>query len=113
MRGEIWRVDLGPVKGSEMDGEHYVIVLSQDNLGILNLKVCVPITSASSGKTQIWHVALNPDSKNNLDHASVADVLNLRSLSGDRFMQKLGVLAANDLQEVLATVAIVIGYSEW
>jgi mRNA interferase MazF len=43
-RGEIWLVDLDPTRGSEMKKTRLVLVISSDALGVLPVKLGVPIT---------------------------------------------------------------------
>ncbi len=43
-RGEIWRVDFDPTIGVEMNKKRPAVVISTDNIGVLPLRVVVPIT---------------------------------------------------------------------
>ena len=43
-RGELWLIDLEPTIGAEIKKTRPVIIVSSDTIGILPLKVIVPIT---------------------------------------------------------------------
>ena len=44
-RSEIWRVQLNPTRGAEMQKERPALVLSSDALGKLPIKLVAPITA--------------------------------------------------------------------
>ena len=46
-QGEVWLVELGQTRGAEMEKTRPAIVLSDDNTGVLPLRVVVPPVSAS------------------------------------------------------------------
>lgn len=48
-RGEVWLVDLDPTRGAEMRKTRLVLVLSSDALGVLPIKLGVPITEWQTG----------------------------------------------------------------
>jgi mRNA interferase MazF len=43
-RGEVWRINLDPTVGAEIRKTRPVIIINDDEIGILPLKVVVPIT---------------------------------------------------------------------
>jgi mRNA interferase ChpB len=44
-RGDIWHVDLNPIKGREQAGPRYILVLSPSAFNQLGIVLAVPITS--------------------------------------------------------------------
>ena len=44
-RGDIWRADLEPTRGDEINKMRPVVVISDDDIGALNLRVVVPVTN--------------------------------------------------------------------
>lgn len=73
-RGEIWLVGLDPTLGAEIQKTRPALVVSDDQLGILPLRVIVPITDWKPHyKTVLWLVELLPDSENHLSKSSAAD----------------------------------------
>ena len=43
-RGEIWQVNLDPTIGAEIQKSRPAVIVSDDSIGILPLKVIVPVT---------------------------------------------------------------------
>ncbi len=106
-RGEVWRVCLVPTVGDEIQKTRPCVGLSADGIGRLRLKTIVPIT-APAKEQALWHVPIVPHSSNGLSKPSVADALQIRSLSHNRFVTKLGRLTAQQMDGVAAAVAIVL-----
>ncbi len=86
---EIWMVDFNPTKGQEISKLRPAIVVNDQRLGKLNLRVVVPITDV---KSNVWHHEIMPSKANGLSKNSAADCFQLKSLSCDSFVKKLGVL---------------------
>ena len=106
-RGEVWKVCLDPTVGDEMQKTRPCVVISADGIGRLRLKTIVPIT-APAREQALWHVPLPPHSSNGLSKPSVADALQIRSLSHNRFVSRMGGLTAQQMDDVAAAVAIVL-----
>lgn len=110
-RGEVWLVDFDPTRGAEIRKIRPAVVISSDNIGKLPLKLVVPITDWKSHYAHIqWFVQLLPNSTNGLVKESGADAFQIKSLSTDRFVRKVGVLSAVELKEVTAAIAACIEY---
>jgi mRNA interferase MazF len=78
------------------------VVTSRDALGVLALRVVVPVTAWQDRFQGCdWLVRVEPDSANNLDKPSAADALQVRSISTRRFVRRLGQLTDADLIRVL------------
>ncbi len=107
MQGEIWRVDFAPKVGDEIDKKRPVLVVSSNSIGRLRLKVVVPITDPAAS-TQSWHVPLKPDKSNGLTKSSIADCFQVKSISNDRFIAKLGELSEEDMDEIKVCLAKVL-----
>jgi len=109
VRGEVWRVEFDPVKGDEIRKSRPAIVISSDAFKPLKTKLVVPLTSWQ-GKFAIsqWMVKIVADASNGLDHDSAADALQLRCVSYERFVIKLGTVPASVVDEITAAIAIVI-----
>jgi len=57
-----------------------------------------------------WMVKIVADDSNGLDHDSAADALQLRCVSYERFITKLGMIQASVLDEIATAIAIVIEF---
>ena len=63
------------------------------------MKLVVPVTDPTA-KKQKWHVALNPSPDNGLDKKSFADCFQVKSISKNRFVKKLGYLDENEISDI-------------
>ena len=111
-RGEIWTIDFDPTKGSEVKKVRPAVVISSDRLGVLPVKLVVPFTDWKqnfSGK--VWMVKVDKSSSNGLTKTSTADALQARAVSLERFVKPIGKLESDVLEQVVASLAILIEYS--
>ncbi|CAN2042772.1 mRNA interferase [Candidatus Magnetomoraceae bacterium gMMP-15] len=99
--GEIWLINLNPTIGSEIRKTRPAIIVNSDDIGILPLKVIVPITDWKShyGKI-IWMVHIQPNIENNLAKESGADVFQVRSVSEKRFVKKIGKVSKMIMEQI-------------
>jgi len=102
-QGEIWYVDLNPVKGSEQAGFRPVVILS-GNLMNRYLKVVITAPLTSNIKNYKGNPILNPSPLNGLKVKSELMVFHIRSISKDRLIEKVGKVAQSELDEALATL---------
>ena len=108
-RGEIWRIRLDPTTGAEINKTRPVVIVNDDNLGILPLKVIVPVTAwKDQYAVAPWMVRLDPDIQNGLDKPSAADAFQVRSVSKDRFIQRLGNISVHHLTQITGALAAVL-----
>ncbi len=108
-RGEIWLVDLDPTRGPEMKKTRLVLVISSDAVGVLPIKLGVPITEwQPSFANHVWHLRLEPDTRNGLAKTCEVDALQLRALAVERFVRRQGLVSPEVLRELTAAVAAVI-----
>jgi mRNA interferase MazF len=108
-RGEIWLVQLNPSVGSEIGKTRPVIIVSNNAIGILPLKVIIPITDWKERYTiRTWMVQLEPTTDNGLSKTSAADTFQVRSLSQERFVRKLGHLDEESMQNIQQALLIVL-----
>jgi mRNA interferase MazF len=67
-RGEIWLINLDPTLGAEIRKTRPAVIVSVDAVGVLPLRVVVPITSWKEYYVQApWMVRIDPDPQNGLD----------------------------------------------
>jgi mRNA interferase MazF len=108
-RGEIWLVNLDPTVGSEIKKTRPAVIISSDLVGILPLKVIVPFTDWKDRYTNAsWMVRIEPDKQNGLSKLSVADGLQVRSVSSQRLVKQLGVLTSIQIAQIVQAVVNVI-----
>jgi mRNA interferase MazF len=107
-KGEVWLVNLDPTIGDEIRKARPAIVVSRDGLGVLALRVVVPVTGWQPAFARCdWLVRLDPDSANGLEKTSVADTFQVRSISSRRFIRSLGRVSESDLNRVAVGLRVV------
>lgn len=90
-RSEIWLINLEPTIGAEIRKKRPAIIVNDDDLGILPLKVIVPITDwRDRFELAEWMIKIESDENNNLKKTSSADCFQIRSLSEERLIKKIG-----------------------
>ncbi|MGO8672416.1 MAG: type II toxin-antitoxin system PemK/MazF family toxin [Capsulimonadaceae bacterium] len=110
-RGEIWRVNFDPSVGTEIQKVRPAVVVSSDSIGKLPIKMIAPITGWDARfERNLWHVRIDPDNHNGLTKTSAIDVLQLRGADIQRFIERMGYVTANTMEEVAAKIATVIEY---
>jgi len=97
--GEVWRINFTPQIGDEIRKVRPAVIVNHDNMGALQLKVVVPITDAFRSVCE-WHVLIEPSLTNGLIKPSVADCFQIKSISKSRFIEKIGSLNKNEMDEV-------------
>lgn len=107
---EIWLINLDPSIGAEIRKTRPCVILNDDSIGVLPLKVVAPITDYKEKyKIVPWMIHLIPDKLNNLKKISVIDVFQVRSVSEKRLIRKLGVIREDDLLKAKETLKLVFG----
>ena len=84
--------------------------MTKDEIGILSLRVIVPLTDWKEPyASAVWMVRILPRRGNGLDKPSAADAFQVRSISTQRFMQKIGVLEVETLKKIILGLQVVVG----
>lgn len=110
LRGEVWFVNLDPTIGTEINKTRPAIIVNEDIIGILPLKVIVPITDWKDRyAVRPWMVRIDPDSTNGLVKTSAIDTFQVRSVSEIRLTRKLGTLSESDMAMVSQALVVVFG----
>lgn len=100
-RGKVWLVNLDPAIGAEIRKSRLCVIVNQDVLARLPLKIIVPLTSwdPQFGSAP-WHVRVRPSAGNGLDSESSADTFQVRSVLEKRLAEKLGELEPELLEQI-------------
>jgi len=110
-RGEIWLVDLDPTRGQEIQKTRPVVVISTDLFAPVPLRIIIPITSwQDKFDRRPFMVKLPATKTNGLARDSAANVLQIRSLSTQRFVKRLGQIEPEAMGEILAGLVICVDY---
>jgi mRNA interferase MazF len=109
-RGKIWLINLDPTVGAEIKKSRPAVIVNVDEVGVLPLRVIVPITTWKEHYSQApWLVKIEPTKLNGLDKVSAADAFQIRSLSIERFIHSIGIIDSETLSPILEAVQIVLG----
>ena len=109
VRGEIWLINLEPTIGAEIKKIRPAVIVNNDNMGILPLKVIVPVTDWKEHYIFApWMVYLNNDNETNLDKPSVADTFQIRSVAEERFIRKIGKIDKQKMKEITKALSVVL-----
>ena len=110
-RGEIWLIDLDPTIGQEIQKARPAVIVNTNNLAILNLRIIVPITGWDDKfEHTTWFVKLIPNDTNKLNKDSAADAFQVRSVSTQRFIKKIGNVSQFELEEIENKLIAVMDY---
>jgi mRNA interferase MazF len=111
MRGEIWLVELNPARGQEIQKTRPAVVISSNVFNPIPLRIVVPVTSwQDKFANRPFMVRIEATVENGLDRESAGNILQVRSISTERFVRCLGQVSAEVLTEILAGLVICIDY---
>lgn len=100
-RGEVWEVNLDPTIGAEIKKTRPCLIVSRDALAKLPWKIVVPLTEWSPRFEKArWHVLVEATRESGLSKKSSADTFQVRSISEERLVRRIGRLS----DEVMARI---------
>jgi len=105
-RGEIRLTNLEPTIGAKMRKIRPVVIVNDDETGTLPLRIVVPITDWKDHYEEIlWMVKTVPDEENKLEKTSAIDTFQIRCVSEERFIKRIGRVSNKILEEMTTTLA--------
>ena len=100
-QNEIWLINLDPTVGSEIKKTRPAIIVNDNSLGKLPLKIIVPLTDwKDKYEFAPWMIKVKPNSKNGLKKYSAADCFQVRSLSQKRLVRRIGSVSEATMEEI-------------
>jgi len=109
-RGEIWNIRFDPSQGAEIKKLRPAVVINENSIGRLPLRIVVPITEWSPNYERFpWFVYLSVTASNGLIKESGADAFQVKSVSVERFVTLRGVLLDSQLDEIASAISICVG----
>ena len=101
-QGEVWRVDFEPTRGSEIKKTSPAVVLSNDKIGHLQLRLVVPLTGWQPAFDRWpWMTKIEPTKANGLNKPTCADAFQTRSVSVVRFVNSIGAVTAGEFDLIV------------
>ena len=90
-QGSVWQVNLDPTIGSEIKKHRPCLILNNNKIGKLALKVIAPITDFKEHYALVpWMVSIEATKENGLNKKSTIDLFQVRSVSEQRLSRKIG-----------------------
>ena len=109
-RGEIWLVNLDPTLGAEIRKTRPCVIVNDDAIGALPLKVIAPLTDLKERYRSVpWMLCLEPDADNGLSKPSAIDLFQVRCLAEVRLVRKIGEISPLHLLQVQKALKLVFG----
>ncbi len=90
--GDVFLVDLEPVRGSEQGRRRPVIVFQSPDIAYTSTYLCVPVTTSMTMKDRPG-TSFVPQGEGGLPEDSLALGFQLRALDGTRFVKRYGRLS--------------------
>lgn len=108
-QGEIWLINLDPTVGAEIRKTRPAIIMNDNALGKLPLKIIVPVTDwKDKYEVAPWMIKIEPDQENGLTKISAADSFQIRSVSQERFVKQTGSVNDTIMDEIRSGLAKVL-----
>ena len=110
-RGEVWLVRMPQAVGVELQRDRPAVVISSSSFDEQAIRIVVPLSSwRDEFAGRLNKVVIQPDEQNGLDAVSAADFLQVRSISTQRFLRRIGTLETALVEEIVSGVAIAVDY---
>lgn len=108
-RGEIWWVAWSPGRGSEQTGRRPAVIVQTD---AANQNPRYPntilVALSTKGRAVPFHVPIGPSAANGLTTHSYVKCEQLLTVSKDRLQSRIGLLSADELEQVGLALAAVL-----
>ncbi|MDR0321659.1 MAG: type II toxin-antitoxin system PemK/MazF family toxin [Treponema sp.] len=109
-QGEIWHVVLDPTVGAEMNKTRPALIINDNRVGKLPLKIIIPITGWKEHYSIApWMIKIEPNEENGLAKISSLDCFQIRSVSKERLIEKIGEITPDEINKVQDGIIKVLG----
>jgi mRNA interferase MazF len=107
--GDIVWVNLDPTVGDEIKKKRPVVVLNNGHEKHLRLAIVVPVTNWTAlWQTNPFFVGLEPSKQNGLKKRSVVDCFQIRAVSHQRILDRLGSVTPVELAQIKKSLALIL-----
>lgn len=111
-RNEIWLVNFDPTVGDEIQKMRPAVIVSIAAPFRHRLRIVVPITGWQARfADDFWVIYLQANVINHLDKDSAANAFQVKSVSEDRFIRRIGLLSAGEMTKITTAIALCTGYN--
>lgn len=102
-------MEFDPSVGEEIRKRRPALVVSDNDVGRLPLRIVVPLTDWKPYRAQYpWFISIPADPANGLSKDSGADAFQVKSVSLLRFTRRLGAVTPTQVDEVASAVAMCV-----
>lgn len=105
---DICLVNLNPTQGAEINKARPCIVISNNDVGVLPLKIVVPLVGHKEHYDKSWLVKIIPTNNTGLSKVSTADTMQIRSVSHTRIIKTIGFIDDDTYAAVKDAIKIVL-----
>ena len=106
---EIWLINLDQTKGAEIQKTRPAIIVNDNSVGKLPLKIIVPITDwKEKYKIAPWMIKIQPNDQNNLTKVSAIDCFQIRCVSEYRFIRLVGAIEEQTCIDIKIAISKVL-----
>jgi mRNA interferase MazF len=102
-RGEVWELDLEPVRGQEQGGRRPALVISNDHLNRSASSLCVVVPISRRDRGIAAHLPLDPPTGGLTTH-SVVLCDQFRTVSIERLLRRRGEVGEQTVRDVLSVI---------
>ncbi len=107
--GDLYLVNLDPTIGDEIRKTRPVVVLNGGDRKNLRLAIVVPLTGwQPRWEGNSFFLTLDPEPSNGLSKKSAVDCFQMRALSHQRFIRRLGGLSADEIDRLKTAAALIL-----
>ncbi len=107
--GDLYLVNLDPTIGDEIQKTRPVVVLNGGDRKNLRLAIVVPVTGwQPRWQDNPFFLTLDPEPGNGLSKRSAVDCFQMRALSHQRFLRRLGGLRAEEIDRLKTAAALIL-----
>lgn len=107
-QGEIWPINLDPAIGAEIKKTRPAVIVNHNSLGKLPLRIIVPLTEWKDRFSTAPIVKIESDTTNGIAKTSSLDCFQVRSVSENRFIKKLGDISPAVSDQIKTALARVL-----
>ena len=110
-RGEVWLVRLPRAVGAELQRDRPAVVVNSPAFNSAPMRIIVPLTTwREEFDGRVNKLLIEASERNGLRSDSTADFLQVRSVALERFVERVGDVDAELVEEIVAGVAIAVDY---
>ena len=107
--GDLVWVNLDPTPGDEIKKRRPVVVINNGHVKHLPLAIVVPLTNwTASWESNPFFVSLDPSKQNGLKKKSAIDCFQIRAVSHQRVLDRLGSVTPLEMSQIKKSLALIL-----